>query len=274
VTYVQEPSRGRSHARNRGIQVSVAPIVAFTDADCVVSRSWLRELVEAFDEETVSAVAGEILPDPPRTPGQQYMAMRKRYWQRAALTSPWPYAVTANVALRRDVFARIGAFDPRFATGEDQDISWRFFEAGLTLRYASAAVVFHRHRAGPWDFFKQQLGWAHGSCRLHSRYELSHWLARGEQTGLLELTTTCLRASGRRLTRGGPEMDFYYPLFDLIRGLAWRLAGIYATFMDLPVAFRPRPRVRLDVQHWRIRHDESAGAAAPAALAPPTERAG
>jgi hypothetical protein len=35
--------------------------------------------------------------------------------------------------------------------------------AGLTLRYAPAAVVFHRHRTSAWDFFIQQLGWAHGS---------------------------------------------------------------------------------------------------------------
>ena len=77
VGYVHEPKRGRSYARNRGIHVSEGPILAFTDADCVVAESWLRELVGAFDDDAVSAVAGEILPDQPRTPGQRYMAMRK-----------------------------------------------------------------------------------------------------------------------------------------------------------------------------------------------------
>ena len=261
VGYVHEPKRGRSYARNRGIHVSEGPILAFTDADCVVAESWLRELVGAFDDDAVSAVAGEILPDQPRTPGQRYMAMRKCRWQWAALTSPWPYAVTANVAFRRNVFARIGMFDPRFITGEDQDISWRFLQAGLTLRYAPAAIVFHRHRPGPWDFFKQQLGWAYGSWRLHSRYELADGLlAQGGQPGrLLRLTAICVRAGSRYLARGGPEMNFYYPLFDVIRELAWCLVGTYSRLMALPVAFRPRPRVGLDVRHWRIRRDESAG---------------
>jgi GT2 family glycosyltransferase len=255
VKCVHEPVRGRSHARNRGIQASEAPIVAFTDADCVVTGSWLRELVEAFDEDAVSAVAGEILPDPPRTPSQQYMALRKRCWQHAALTSPWPYAVTANVAFRRDVFARIGGFDPRFPTGEDQDISWRFLQAGLTLRYAPAAVVFHRHRTSAWDFFIQQLGWAHGSWRLHSRYDLPGGLgAQGGQRGrLLRLTAMCVRAGCRRWARGAPEMSFYNPLFDLIREVAWRLAGAYSAVVAPPVAFRPRPRVKLDVPQWRVR---------------------
>jgi GT2 family glycosyltransferase len=257
VKYVHEPRRGRSHARNRGIQVSEGPVVAFTDADCIVARSWLRELVAAFDEEAVAAVAGEILPDPPRTPCQRYMAMRKPRWQCVALTSARPYAVTANVAFRRIVFDRIGAFDPRFTAGEDQDLSWRLLQAGLTLRYAPAAIVFHRHRPGSREFFKQQVGWAHGSWRLHSCYEGSGGgLAEGGRPGrLLRLIATCVRAGIRYRMRGGPEMNFYYPLFDAIRELAWCLGAAYSMVRALPVAFRPQARVKLDVRQWRIRHE-------------------
>jgi hypothetical protein len=44
---------------------------------------------------------------------------------------------------------------------EDQDISWRFLQAGLTLRYAPAAVVFHRHHLG--------VGLLHPAAGLGSR---------------------------------------------------------------------------------------------------------
>ena len=70
----------------------------------------------------------------------------------------------------------------------------------------------------------------------------------------------------------GPEMNFYYPLFDLMRELAWCLAGPYSALMALPVAFRSRPRARLDVRQWRVRYQESAGDRAEPALAPPTDR--
>jgi len=276
VTYVHEPARGPSHARNRGIQASDGAIVAFTDADCVAAPSWLRGLVEAFDEGDVAAAAGEVLADPPRAPGQRYMAMRKPRWQRAALTSPWPYAVTANVAFRRDVFARIGGFDPGFPTGEDQDISWRFLQAGLTMRYVPAAIVFHRHRPDARGFFAQQLGWARGSWLLRSRYELPGGLRAqgGQRRRLVGLTATCAGAGWRRLARGGPEMDFYQPLYELMREVAWRLAGTYSAAAALPSALRPRPRVRLDPRHWRVRCEESAGDRAEPALAPPADHTG
>jgi len=276
VKHVHEPVRGRSHARNRGIQSSAGHIVAFTDADCVVAGSWLRELVEAFDEDTVSAVAGEILPHQPRTPSQEYMVMRKRCWQRVALTSPWPYAVTANVAFRRHVFDRIGGFDPRFPTGEDQDISWRFLQAGLVLRYAPTAIVFHRHRSTAWHFFVQQLGWAHGSWRLRSRYELPGGLRAqgGQRRRLLTLTATCARAGCSYLARGGSKTNFYNPLFDVIREVAWRLAGTYSRLTALPDVFRPRPRVRLDVRQWHVRYEEPDDNRAAPAFASPTDREG
>ena len=272
VKYVHEPTRGRSHARNRGIQASEGSIVAFTDADCVAAGSWLRELVKAFDEDAVSGVAGEILPDHPSTPSQVYMARRKPCWQRAALTSPWPYAVTANVAFRRDVFDRIGAFDPLLPTGEDQDISWRFLQAGLTLRYAPAAIVFHRHRSTAWEFFVQQLGWAHGSWRLRSRYGLPGGLRAqgGQRKGLVTLTTSCVRAGCSYLTRGGSRMDFYNAQFALIREVAWHVAGTYSPFLALRDALRPAPRVRLDVRRWRVRDVEPVGDPAARALGPAT----
>jgi hypothetical protein len=67
-------------------------------------------------------------------------------------------------------------------------------------------------------------------------------------------------------------MNFYYPLFDLMRELAWCLANPYSALMALPVAFRSRPRARLDVRQWRVRYQESAGDRAEPALAPPTDR--
>src|ERR671916_681647 len=59
VQYLREEQRGCSAARNRGIQASRGELIASTDADCVVSSGWLRELVQAFDEEEgVGGVAG------------------------------------------------------------------------------------------------------------------------------------------------------------------------------------------------------------------------
>jgi glycosyltransferase involved in cell wall biosynthesis len=228
VTCVTEATRGRAHARNRGIRASQGDVVAFTDADCLATSGWLQELARPFADDRVDAVAGEILAYPPATPAQRYMARRIPRMQASALRARRPYFATGNVAFRRTTFARVGLFDPRFVTGEDQDFAWRFLRAGLAFRYAPGAVVYHRHRAGGWAFFGQQLGWARGAVLLRRHHGLP-WGVRDE---LAEYATLGRRA--RELTRavlrwpwgrsGGEALSD--PFYGVARELAYRLVGL------------------------------------------------
>ncbi len=61
VNLVREETPGAYAARNTGIRQARAPIIAFTDADCVVDRDWLRTVCDAMRDPTVgilSATAG------------------------------------------------------------------------------------------------------------------------------------------------------------------------------------------------------------------------
>jgi glycosyltransferase involved in cell wall biosynthesis len=48
VRLLNEPQRGVSFARNRGIAESSGEILAFIDGDCLADPSWLRELARPF----------------------------------------------------------------------------------------------------------------------------------------------------------------------------------------------------------------------------------
>ena len=66
-------------------------------------------------------------------------------------------------------------------------------------------------------------------------------------------------------------MNFCYPLFDLLRELAWRTARTYSAVTAFPSAFRPQPRVRLDARRWRVRYEEPVGDPEDSALVPTTD---
>jgi glycosyltransferase involved in cell wall biosynthesis len=171
VTYAYEPRRGVSFARNRGIAQGRGEVFSFVDGDCLADPAWLRELMAPFDEPDVGCVAGELLHAPGDTLAERQATRMFGAWQRYAVGSNPPYAITANAAYRREVFDAIGPFDTRMPRAQDVELGLRFSErCDLRLVYAERAVVRHRHRSTQRGFFHQQLGWSFGAGLVAAKY--------------------------------------------------------------------------------------------------------
>jgi cellulose synthase/poly-beta-1,6-N-acetylglucosamine synthase-like glycosyltransferase len=228
VRRVREHRRGVSHARNRGTAESRGEIVAFVDGDCVADPSWLSGMVRPFDDPEVGLVAGELSHAPARTAAERQAARMLGNWQRFAVTSDPPYAITANAAFRREVLEDIGGFDSRMTRAQDVDLGLRFQQhSPRRVVYAEGALVLHRHRTTARGFFRQQLGWAYGAGLIGAKYRglrpqapprVEHVVQAGR--GLFVV----LRLWAGR--RGRPEWveDAW---FGLLRQLAWWL-GLWA----------------------------------------------
>ncbi|MUG99437.1 glycosyltransferase [Scytonema sp. UIC 10036] len=135
-------------ARNAGIRAATGEILAFTDADCRPQPGWLESLIAPFVNPDVAIVAGEIVALHGTTLLEQHADRQDTLSQKHTLAHPFcPYGQTANLAIRREAFEKIGLFRPYLTTGGDADICWRIVQQSIgRLEFAPEAIVKHRHR--------------------------------------------------------------------------------------------------------------------------------
>jgi GT2 family glycosyltransferase len=141
---------GASRARNLGAAASTAPLILFTDDDCIVAPSWVTDMAAAFDADPALAFAfGRVVSDREAGPAVALFTddESRRY---SGAHDPLSMGHAANLAIRRPLFERIAGFDPelgagaRFRACEDKDLFWRALSEGGTGAYVPEAVVVHR----------------------------------------------------------------------------------------------------------------------------------
>lgn len=166
--------RGPAAARNRGIQESQSELIAFTDADCIVSPDWLEELVKPFLDPAVGAVGGDI--QPYRHKGRTHVELFSDEY------SPWatylsgeheflPQIYTPNAAYRRTLLNAVQGFNEQMLTGEDVEISWRIQMATNTkFAYTAQAVVYHHHRSTRQGLCRQYRQYGFGEILLDTLF--------------------------------------------------------------------------------------------------------
>jgi len=165
VEILFEDVGNRSGACNVAIEKYREKYIAFTDADCIVDKNWLKELYNTMKidpkigcttgpnitplnsskfEKGVGIVLSSFL-------GSGFSTHAKLKDKKIEVES----APGCNALYKKGIFKEIGIFDIKLNTAEDSDINYRLRKSGYKIIYNPKAIVYHHRRANSRKFFKK-----------------------------------------------------------------------------------------------------------------------
>jgi glycosyltransferase involved in cell wall biosynthesis len=190
LQYLFEGRQGRSSALNAGIQQAAGAVIAMTDDDVHVEEGWLDAACAPLlaGDPGMGYAGGPVRPIWGAPPPRWLDLERGDLWGTIAIQNhggePFVYEerrkvpLGANMAMRRDVFDRIGGFRPdlgrtggRLVLGQEvPELLLRARAAGLRGMYLPAMVVHHHIPA----------------ARLTRRYFRKWWFGKGVSRSALD----------------------------------------------------------------------------------------
>lgn len=151
VRYIWEPRLGKCLALNAGVRQAPGEILGFIDDDILPGEGWLAVIHREFSTDPfLGLISGRVeLYDPTDLP----MGIRRDTERNEITTLDQVFNLPAggNVAVRRELFSRVGLFDPEFGPGgkfrsaEDLDFFYRAWRAGEKMLYDPSLFVLHAH---------------------------------------------------------------------------------------------------------------------------------
>ncbi len=154
-------SGSRGVGRNAGAELARGEYVAFIDGDCYADPRWLGRMRVGL--ATVPVVAGRT--ENVGKPRYGQLERVELFQSGSDVTYP-----SCNLAYRRELFQRLGGFDPRFVTAEDIDLNLRAVREGASIAYDPDAVVYHHMRTTFVRFLYQAFWNGYGRKQLTEKH--------------------------------------------------------------------------------------------------------
>ena len=163
---VHRPNGGKFAALNTGIAVSTGEIIVTVDADSLIARAAISEIVKGFENPEVAGVAGNLKVFNPtklitKLQALEYITqiqiVRRAFENFGSLT----VASGAFSAFRKTALEEAGWYDPDYLL-EDFDITIKLLKSHQILHGNNEAVCYTEAPETLSDVYKQRLSWFRG----------------------------------------------------------------------------------------------------------------
>jgi GT2 family glycosyltransferase len=162
--------RGPASARNAGAERATAPLVLFTDDDCVPATDWAERLVDALNEGA-PVVAGRTISDASALTRASQVIADMLMTADVSAGGSIAFAPTLNLGCQKKIMEET-PFDESFGEAAGEDRAWclEVRARGVSIVFVDDAVVDHQPDLGLTRFVRQHVRYGRAARRFRSRY--------------------------------------------------------------------------------------------------------
>ncbi|MHA1791998.1 MAG: glycosyltransferase [Promethearchaeota archaeon] len=184
---ITQSNNGPASARNNGIKNSKNDIIVFTDSDCEVPKDFLEKYARYFNMNKISIIGGKVKPVSKDNAFERFEDFRKikLYGTKMKKVEMLP---SCNLAIKREVFDKIGLFDETFkrASSEDYDLCYRARKSGFEILFVPDIFVYHHHPQNLKGVLKRGFIHAKEAIKLKKKHEVYNFLKEFLKYGLFK----------------------------------------------------------------------------------------
>ncbi len=167
VIIVHRPNGGKAVAINHGLRFAQGEIIVIVDADSLVGKNTLIELVQPMQDPDIAAVAGNIkvlnrVNWLTKCQALEYIASINVYRRALDLFGSVTVVPGALGAYRREVLEGSGLYDPDTLV-EDFDVTMKTLKTGKVVQASTAAIAYTEAPQTMGQLIRQRLRWYRGN---------------------------------------------------------------------------------------------------------------
>ncbi|MCG2712806.1 MAG: glycosyltransferase [Candidatus Omnitrophica bacterium] len=165
ILILSERKKGPAAARNKALSYAQTDLIAFADADCILSNNWIEKILNHYEVNSkLRIITGKTYGYLPGNIIGKFMALewywidrkRKKICSKESKISLKDCALFRNSAYKAEVFDEVGMLDERFSfAGEDTDFRVRLMKKNIDIFFDSELKVFHKDRSRLKQILKQ-----------------------------------------------------------------------------------------------------------------------
>ncbi len=214
---------------NAAARIARGKYIVFLNNDTNVQQDWLRHLLSQMESDSTIGLVGSKLVYPDGKLQEAggivwYDASAMNYGRMDDPQKPEyqyvkdvDYVSGASMMIRRDLWERIGGFDPRFAPAyyEDTDLAFSVRKAGYRVVYQPESLVVHFEGISHGTDISQGIKQNQVKNRELFRQKWADVLVNGHGTGISDLFWARDRSRDKKTV---VFIDYEVPHFDMFAG--------------------------------------------------------